>query len=83
MKKVIFAFLVLSLLVVSGCKESLTGKSVAEPQNEAEVSDERINECVKVCNDGTKLGEYYINSCSSILKYGGEKVFNDYVESCK
>ncbi len=82
MKKIIFAFLVLSLLIISGCKEAVTGKSVAEPQNEAKVSDERINECVKACNDGTKPEEYYVNSCSSIMKYGGGKVLEEYISAC-
>ena len=46
-------------------------------------SKEKIDECVKLCNDNSKTEEEFYNSCSSILKYGGEKVFNDYMESCR
>ncbi|MEK6830339.1 MAG: hypothetical protein AABY15_09565 [Nanoarchaeota archaeon] len=83
MKKIVFVFFVLSLLILSGCKESVTGKSVAEPEKKAEILDERISECVKACSDGVKPEEYFINSCSNILKYSKEEVFKVYVESCR
>ena len=83
MKKVIFAFIVLSLLIISGCKEdTLTGKSVIDAKEDLVVN-EKISECVKSCSDGSQPIEEFLNSCTKILQYGGEKVFNEYVEVCK
>ena len=83
MKKVIFAFIVLSLLIISGCKEdTLTGKSVIDAKEDLVVN-EKISECVKSCSDGSQSTEEFLNSCTKILQYGGEKVFNEYVEVCK
>lgn len=78
MKKEAFALFLIFLLFISGC--NITGKGVVISDNNA---DKRIIECAKLCNDGSQSEEEFINSCTKILQYGGEKVFNDYLESCK
>jgi len=83
MMKLAFILFVMSLLVLSGCRESVTGKSISEPEKKIEIIDGKIEECAKACNDGAKPEEYYLNSCSKILQYGGEKVFDAYVEACR
>ena len=77
MRKIIFALLVLSLLILSGCNE-ITGRGITDDSK-----DNKIDECVNICNDNSKTEEEFLTSCTQILQYGGEKVFNDYVESCK
>jgi len=79
MKKELIALIFIFILFISGC--GITGKGVINPENQS--SKEKIDECVKLCNDNSKTEEEFYNSCSSILKYGGEKVFNDYMESCR
>ena len=75
MRKVVITLFLLFLLVISGCKDSITGKSV--------VDQTRIEECVRLCGGDVASKEELIKSCQSILEYGGEKVFNDYLEACK
>jgi len=78
MKKELFILFVL-VLFISGCGESPTGKSVVDNE---EVN-EKILECVKLCNDGSNTEEYFENSCAKILKFGGEETFNDYISQCE
>ena len=75
MKKVVIALFLLTFLFISGCKDSITGKSV--------VDQTRIEECVRICGDDVSSKEELIKSCESILKYGGEELFNDYMNTCK
>ena len=79
----IFFFLVIVLLSVSGCSNNseITGKGVFNAQDKG--ISEKISECVKSCDDGSQSPEEFLNSCTKILQYGGEKVFNNYVETCK
>lgn len=79
MRRIIFVLFVISLLVLSGCS-GITGKGVTTSEKKI---DDKISECVKLCNDGSQSEEYFINSCTKILQYGSEEVFNDYLESCK
>lgn len=83
MKKLAFLFLVLILLVVSGCKDaSLTGKSVVDAPKDS-ANSTKIGACVELCNDGSMSVEEFYNSCSKILEFGGDEVLNDYVNSCE
>jgi len=83
MKRLILILIVSSLLAVSGCSDNsgITGKGVFNSQDTG--ISEKINECVKLCNDGSQSAEEFFNSCTKILQYGGEKVFNDYIKACK
>lgn len=76
MKKVIFILIVLSLFI-SGCSGIPTGKGVLDPE-----VDERIIECMELCGEKDSEEEFY-KSCSQIYKYGGEELFNEYMETCK
>ena len=77
MKKIVIIIFLSFLLFISGC-DNITGRGVTEPN-----PDENIQNCVDLCNDGTMSRQELIDSCQSILAYGGEKVFNDYLEACK
>ncbi|OGM80761.1 hypothetical protein A2366_01190 [Candidatus Woesebacteria bacterium RIFOXYB1_FULL_33_9] len=77
MKKIIFLFFVLGLLVLSGCA-GITGRGVTDP-----AVNEKIQECVRLCDDKAHTEEYWVNSCQKILEYGGEETFNEYLKECK
>ena len=76
MKKIIFILFI--LLLISGCESSPTGKGVIDPE-----FNEKIGECVRLCDDGSQSEEAFRNSCSKILEFGGEETFNDYLEQCR
>ena len=78
MKKEIFILLVVVLLI-SGCSGIPTGKGVAEVDPEV---NEKIQECINLCGDEGSEDEFY-RSCSQIYEYGGEELFNDYVNQCR
>ena len=77
MKKEVFVLFVIFSLFISGCS-GITGKGVINTER-----NEKIEECVKLCDDGTHVDGYFYNSCSKILEFGGEETFNDYLEKCK
>ena len=84
MKKEMFVLFVL-VLFISGCDGLPTGKGVIDSEIDSEVPmeiNEDIKECVTLCNDGSRSEEYFINSCSNILEFGGKEVFKDYMSHC-
>jgi len=76
MKRIIFILFVPLLLILSSCGGTPTGKGVVEVN-------EKIERCVELCDDGAHVEGYFYNSCSKILEFGGEEIFNEYLEKCK
>lgn len=76
MKKELFALFVL-VLFISGC-DGITGKSVVDEKD----VNERVLECVRLCDDGAHVEGYFENSCTKILEFGGEETLNDYIAQC-
>tara|TARA_Y100000310_G_C20339804_1_gene649240 strand:- start:99 stop:326 length:228 start_codon:yes stop_codon:yes gene_type:complete len=74
MKKILILFVF--VLLISGC-EGITGKVVDE-----KIVDERVLECVRLCDDGAHVDGYLEKSCANILEFGGEETLNDYMNEC-
>jgi len=80
MKKVFFILLV-SVLLISGCSGIPTGKGVVENLQD-DVDDGKIRECMELCGEKDSEAEFY-KICSQIYKYGGEELFEDYMNECR
>lgn len=77
MKKVVILFVL--VLLISGCSGIPTGKGVVDVDP---VVNEKIQECINLCGEGDSRDKFY-RSCSQIYEYGGEELFNDYVNQCR
>jgi hypothetical protein len=77
MKRIFFAFVMLSLLIISGCS-GITGRGVTEDD-----INPKVQECAMLCDDGNHAEGYFLESCKNIFEYSDEETFSEYIEACK